>query len=976
MPGRPGLAEKRLSSHRFQQIPDSMHGNHNPNDVTIDIPLQNVGSRGQTGARNNSTNIPASPSGGAYSGDTGINGEKDGLESSPPSSHGFGQRRRRALTGRSAEEPEDGTVTRLGRFYQSVLNFSVVTRYMIYIAPLAALLAIPIIVGATAAPYAKIGGVSLPWFFCWIEVVWVSLWVCKLVAKIIPFVFQFLSGIVSSGTRKYALILRNLEIPITTVLWMVVSLVTFLPIMVYNPRNTREGDTETKSWEKSVKNVLFAFLVCALIFLGEKTLVQLISISYHRKQFDTRIKESKRNIYLIGVLYDASRAMFPMYCKEFRDDDAIISDSILLGVPEKGRGGHSRSSSIAPLRFIRGVGQNVGRVGNKITGAIGDVAQEITGKQVFNSGSARAVVSEALERKRSTEALARRIWMSFVVEGREALFIDDVVEVLGAGKEAEADECFAILDRDGNGDISLDEIILAISEIGRTRKTLNHSMHDVDQAIHVLDNLLATVAFIIALLVFLSFVTSGFGTVIAAGATTLLSMSFVFATTAQEVLGSCIFLFVKHPFDIGDRVEIDSKPYIVERISLLYSVFRNVNDNRVTQIPNVVLNTIWIDNYSRSSAMQERLTLDVSFDTTQDEIQALKEEIEIFVRDKENSRDFQPDVGIDVNGVGALDKLELTVSLFHKSNWAIETVRAARRTKFMCALVAAVRKVSIRAPGAAAPEETPAEDTDSTDDKPDGDNPPVRQPSTSEGMRRTSDSKSTGVDISPSGSVQRRTFGTGTGASAAVGAAATSGSGHSNSTLNDPYNRAHSPSSSHRDNDYYPGSVSSPVTERHLSVNHGSTLDRRMSSASTGRRRAGITTQSDGPPVLPSSTLPAHLQPPPLQPSSSVYSQQQHPSQPQQPTSPYSPTYSGTTFHDQPQSSTSAQPSDQHAQQSPYAYPSDYETRTHGYSQSQPLPEVYESAPTPAAGSPRGSGDRDPRYMTEEQRRHYESRRL
>ncbi|RDW90613.1 serine/threonine protein kinase [Aspergillus mulundensis] len=936
----------------------------NPNDVTIDIPLQSVSSRGQTGARNNSTNIPSSPSGG-YSAGGDHNGGEKGLTSGPPSSHGFGQRRRRTIndkTGLPAEEPEDGTVTRLGRFYQAVLNFSTITRYMIYIAPLAALLAIPIIVGATAAQDAKIGGVSLPWFFCWIEVVWVSLWVCKIVAKLIPFVFQFICGIVSAGTRKYALILRNLEIPITMVLWMIVSLVTFLPIMVYNPRNKREGDTETKSWEKSVKNILFAFLVCALIFLGEKTLVQLISISYHRKQFDARIKESKRHINLVGILYDASRSMFPMYCKEFREDDAIISDSILLAGPESGRPGHSRSNSAAPLKFIRGVGQNVGRLGGKITGAIGDVAHEITGKQVFNSGAARSIVSEALERRRSTEALARRIWMSFVIEGREALYLDDLMEVLGEGKEAEAEECFIMLDRDGNGDISLEEIILAISEIGRSRKTLNHSVHDVDQAIHVLDNLLATIAFIIALLVFVSFVTSGFGTVIAAGATSLLSLSFVFATTAQEVLGSCIFLFVKHPFDIGDRVEIDSKPYMVQRISLLYSVFRNVNDNRVTQIPNVVLNTVWIDNYSRSSAMQERITIDVNVDTTTEEIQALKDEIEAFVRSPDNKRDFHQDVDIEVSGVGALDKLELTVSLFHKSNWAIETVRAARRSKFMVALVAAVKKVPMRLPGAAA-EEAPAEDSDKPDDKPDdAAQPPAHQPSTSEGMRRPSapdinipsDSKSTGFDLGRSGSVQRRA------AAASAAGNNSAGSAYSESTLNNTnpelYNRANSPNLSDRDTDHYRASVSSPVAERHLSVNHGS-MARKASTASTGRRRAGTTTSPNQPLASPTSQhsesmLPAHLQPPPLQPSPSVYSQPQQPP----PLQPSSSVYSYAERYDQPESSRQS-----------LEHPTPY---------SQPLPQVYEYAPTPDRNSPEPQSPRaDPRYMTEEQRKNYESRR-
>ncbi|KAL4880693.1 hypothetical protein BJY04DRAFT_207892 [Aspergillus karnatakaensis] len=924
---------------------------HNPNDVTIDIPLTSVTSRGQTGARNNSMNAPASPSGGYSPGGATANhdGEKGGLTSSPPSSHGFGHRRRKVIdekTGRAVDDPEDGAVNRLGRFYQSVLNFSIVTRYILYVAPLAALLAIPIIVGATAAPAAKIGGVGLPWFFTWIEVVWVSLWVCKLFAKLIPFIFQFFCGIVSSGTRKYALILRNLELPITTVLWMIVSLVTFLPIMVHNPRNQSEGDTTVKSWEKSVKNILFALLVCSLIFLGEKTLVQLISISYHRKQFDARIKESKRNVYLVGILYDASRSMFPMYCKEFREDDAVISDSILAAVPEKGRPGHNRMNSSAPLRFIRGVGQNVGRFGGKITGAIGDVAQEITGKQVFNSSAARSIVSEALERRRSSEALARRIWMSFVVEGREALFPDDVIEVLGAGKEAEAEECFTMLDRDGNGDISLDEIILALSEIGRSRKALNHSMHDVDQAIHVLDNLLATVAFIIAVLVFISFVTSGFGTVIAAGATSLLSLSFVFATTAQEVLGSCIFLFVKHPFDIGDRVEIDSKPYIVDRISLLYSVFRNVSDHRVTQIPNVVLNTIWIDNYSRSAAMQEKVTVDT-----------LRDEMELFVRDKENNRDFQADVDIDVVGVGALDKLELTVKLCHKSNWAIESIRASRRSKFMCALVAAVRKLGIRAPGVAIPEETPAENND---DKPDSDQARSTVPDTN-----FDGTKSTGFDFGQTGSLKHRT-------AAATG----TGSAYSGeSTLNNPYTSSASSADPHHntnnqvpaggDTDHYRTSVSSPINERNLSVNHG-VLTRGASTASTGRRKAGSSQGALASPSPTDPSLPSHLQPPPLQPSASLHQQQQpSPALSHQPSNPYGYSY------EQPESSATPAASGS-------GYPLEHPSETYDSRGSQ-LPQVYEHAPSPSESdvhSPRSVSD--PRYTsTDEPRRtSYERRRL
>ncbi|KAI9375363.1 Mechanosensitive ion channel-domain-containing protein [Aspergillus egyptiacus] len=916
MSGRPGLAEKRLSAHRFQQIPlDNPDTMHNPNEVTIDIPLSSVRSRGQT-AQNSGMDMSAlPPTGYPHGADAGhFEGGEKGLNASPsiPGSHGH--RRRRVIdetTGHSLDSAEDGTVNRMGRFYKAIWDSSIVVRYIVYIVPLAILLAIPIIVGATAAQDAKIGGVALPWFFLWIEVIWVSLWVCKLFAKAIPFVFQFLCGIVSSGTRKYALVLRNLELPITTVLWMVVNLVTFLPIMRYNPRNESEGDTRVKGWEKSVKNILFALLVCSLIFLAQKTILHLIAISYHRKQFDRKIKESKHHVYLVGVLYEASRSMFPMYCKEFRDDDAIISDSILGAMPEKARPGRLRSSSSAPVRFIRDVSQNVGRFGEKITGALGDVAHEITGKQVLTNSAARSIVNGALDRQRSTEALARRIWMSFVVEGRESLFPEDIFEVLGASKEAEAEACFMMLDRDGNGDISLDEIVLAITEIARTRRALNHSIHDVDQAIDVLDNLLATVAFIIAVLVFISFVTSGFGTVIAAGATTILSLSFVFATTAQEVLGSCIFLFVKHPFDIGDRVEIDSKPYIVERISLLFSVFRNVTDHRVTQIPNVVLNTLWIDNYTRSGAMREKLTIDVAFDTSMTDVQFLKEEMEAFVRDKENSRDFQPDVDIDVVGVGSMDKLELTVSVSHKSNWAIESVRATRRSRLMCALVAALRKIPIRAPGAdAGVEESPAnEDGDNSDDgKP--------QPSIDEGMRRPANpdtafasNKATGFDMGRSGPVQRR------------------GHAGSSRSINDSYRPPHSPTEPRAEPS--PFSASAPVALEQPSgtqSQHQSPITR---GGSTGRRKAGATqpySSTEPEPPLPSP----HPQAPQPQPQT-------------QPQTPYPYEYAPQhqhQHHEQPQ----PQPQPQLERPDP---PTELASESPS-SRTQQLRQVYEYGITPS----------------------------
>lgn len=57
--------------------------------------------------------------------------------------------------------------------------------------------------------------------------------------------------------------------------------------------------------------------------------------------------------------------------------------------------------------------------------------------------------------------------------------------------------------------------------------------------------------------------------------------------TVQEFLGSCIFLFIKHPYDVGDRVDItgpEKEQLIVEQVSLLYTVFVRIDRMQVVQV--------------------------------------------------------------------------------------------------------------------------------------------------------------------------------------------------------------------------------------------------------------------------------------------------------------------------------------------------------------------------------------------------------
>ena len=491
-------------------MPLGGNASRNTHSAEAEIPLSTVRSNASSGSRRpNQTFQTVS----LNQGDDG--NEKRGFFGRNNSDDAAGRRRGHKNLSRHGTGGTDHEVSlnAMGRFYNKIVSFSVITRYLVYIIPVAALLAVPLIVLPITGPpedpktnpspkdritlgdytgpnNTTVKGPSLFMLFVWIEISWLSLWIGKLCAKLLPPIFMFFCGVVSSGTRKYATVLKALEIPFSLFFWGLASWLTFK--FFFTDDNVQ--------WVDTIKRILLSLYLASAVLLVEKTIVQLISISYHQRSFANRIKDSKREVYLLGLLYDASRTLFPMYCPEFMDEDYVINDSIDMKL-SGGKLRHRRTGSVTPMRLIG----DVGRFGDKITSVFGNLASEITGKQVFNPNSAHSIVVEALEKLRSSEALARRIWMSFVVEGSDALSIDDIQEVLGPAHKEDAEESFAAIDADQNGDISLQEMVLKVVDIGKERKAIANSMKDIGQALGVFDEILLFVVCIIVIIIFRMF---------------------------------------------------------------------------------------------------------------------------------------------------------------------------------------------------------------------------------------------------------------------------------------------------------------------------------------------------------------------------------------------------------------------------------------------------------------------------------------
>lgn len=507
--------------------------------------------------------------------------------------------------------------------------------------------------------------------------------------------FRFVVGVVSISTTKYAGILKALELPLSLFFWSIICLSSFLPIMTKNPTQRHAGDTGTKHWESIIAKLLTACVISTAFFLAEKFCIRLIAINFHKVQFEIRITENKWAVSMLTKLLSYSRQMFPSFEGEFLEEDHKLEPAAFTGL-RKMRGSRSTSTGNAtPMMFLNGA-RRVLQVGAGIVGAVG---QEVSGKPAAEySISTYSVVVEALLYPNRCDALARRIWLAFVQEGHDALLPEDMLDVFDVSEAELAEAAFTYFDEDLNGDVSLQEMLMKIQEVSKERKAIAASLKDTDSAIGKLDDVLVVIVGIISIFTFIALLDTSFKTLLTTSATFLISLSFVFGTTCQEIMASLIFLFIKHPFDVSDRVNINSQQYIVQEMSLMFTILKRVDGTQV-QAPNSLLNTLFIENVRRSAAMSETVTLTIDFATSFETVEALQQEMLEFVT--RESRDFQSTFDVTISEFSSLSKMTITVSIKHKANWQNDALRAQRRNKWMCALALAIKKLNIVAGGPA-----------------------------------------------------------------------------------------------------------------------------------------------------------------------------------------------------------------------------------------------------------------------------------
>ena len=237
--------------------------------------------------------------------------------------------------------------------------------------------------------------------------------------------------------------------------------------MTRNPDQRRHGDLAIREWQRRTNLALISCLVSTIIYLVEKLIIQIVTVAYRPRQFDHRIEVYNRYNRLLSKLYEKlPMEKFPQ--EKFKELYKIIS-SARFETPMDGIFGDRNF--------------------------FGGVMREMVGHtDARNQGESYRIVSEALEEKGAAKELAEWIWESCISDKRGGLRKEDLLRVMGQGRvmgqrhENEVSECFSLLDRDGNGRVSLKEIKLHIEDLRKEKHRVENSWRNMVSKIYITNN--------------------------------------------------------------------------------------------------------------------------------------------------------------------------------------------------------------------------------------------------------------------------------------------------------------------------------------------------------------------------------------------------------------------------------------------------------------------------------------------------------
>lgn len=295
-------------------------------------------------------------------------------------------------------------------------------------------------------------------------------------------------------------------------------------------------------------------------------------------------------------------------------------------------------------------------------------------------------IRSEIEAKRA----ARNIFMNVTRRRSKFIYLDDLMRFL---REDEATKTMSLLvaspEDERVGKRALKNWVVSVF---RERKALALTLNDTKTAVnklHRMVNVLVGLVIFVICLVILNIATTQILVLISSQ---LVVVAFIFGNTCKTIFEAIIFLFVMHPFDVGDRCEIDGVQMIVEEMNIMNTIFLR-SDNQKIYYPNSTLAMRSIGNFYRSPDMTDTIDFLIHVGTPADKITVIKQRIINYV--ESNKDHWYPNPIVLAMDMYNLNTQKLSVWVQHKINHQDITERLTRRGKIVEEMIKIFKELDI-----------------------------------------------------------------------------------------------------------------------------------------------------------------------------------------------------------------------------------------------------------------------------------------
>lgn len=440
-----------------------------------------------------------------------------------------------------------------------------------------------------------------------------------------------------------------------------------------------------------VTRILVSLLIGSVIWLLKTLLVKILASSFHMNRFFDRIQESIFHQYVLQTLSGPPVMELAENVGKARSTGQLSFRSQGKGKEKRKREEELGVIDVARLHKMRqdkvSAWTMKGLMNVIRTSGLMSISNAID--QSFEDGMEQG--EKEITSEWEAKIVANQVFKNVAKPGSKYIEEDDLLRFL---IKEEVDTVLPLFQGAAEiGKIKKSALKSWVVKAYQDRKSLAHSLNDTKTAVnqlHKLANVLVIIIIIIITLLLMGFATTQ---VLVFISSQLLLVGFMFGNACKTGFEAIIFVFVTHPFDVGDRCVVDGIQMIVEEMNILTTVFLRF-DNEKIYYPNVVLATKPISNFYRSPEMGDSVSFSIDVKTSIDCIMALKARIKTYIDSK--PKHWNPVHSIAVKDIEDLNKLNMTLFVKHTINYQNIGDRSDRRSDLVLELKRIFEGLSIQ----------------------------------------------------------------------------------------------------------------------------------------------------------------------------------------------------------------------------------------------------------------------------------------